>query len=186
LFNNPVVHVIALLALSLATLATNIAANVVSPANDFAHMWPRRIGFRLGGLITGVVGILIQPWKLYNDPTGYIFTWLIGYSSLLGAIGGVLIADYFVIRKTRLDLAGLYRKDGPYWYGGGVNPVAIVALLSGIAPCVPGFVHSIKPIEIPEILERLYSYAWFVSFAVAFGVYLVGMTATKGNRRSNG
>lgn len=172
LFNNPFIHVVALLALSLATLATNIAANVVSPANDFAHVWPRHIGFRLGGLITAIIGIVIQPWKLYNDPTGYIFTWLIGYSSLLGAIGGVLIADYFVLRKTRLDLAGLYRKDGPYWYGGGVNPVAIMALLLGIAPCVPGFLHSIGRMSPPQFWLDLYSYAWFVSFAVAFGVYL--------------
>lgn len=184
LFDNPVVHVIALLALSLATLATNIAANVVSPANDFSNMWPKRIGFRTGGLITGLIGIAIQPWRLYNDPTGYIFTWLIGYSSLLGAIGGVLIADYFVIRRTRLDLAGLYRQDGPYWYGSGVNAVAIVALLLGIAPCVPGFLHSIKLIEIPEFWERLYSYAWFVSFAVAFGVYWVGMAANRGRHQS--
>src|SRR5437899_3326834 len=101
-FSNPAVLVVALFSLSLATLATNIAANVVSPANDFAHLAPRYVGFRTGGLITGIIGILIQPWKLYNDPSGYIFTWLIGYSSLLGAVGGVLIADYYVIRKTRL------------------------------------------------------------------------------------
>ena len=93
--------------LGLATLATNIAANVVGPANDFANLSPRHISFRTGGLITGVLGILIQPWRLVADPTGFIFTWLIGYSSLLGACGGVLIADYFVIRKTKLDLVGL-------------------------------------------------------------------------------
>jgi NCS1 family nucleobase:cation symporter-1 len=185
-FSNPVVLVIALFSLSLATLATNIAANVVSPANDFAHVAPRLIGFRTGGLITGLVGILIQPWKLYNDPTGYIFTWLIGYSSLLGAIGGVLIADYYVIRKTRLDLAGLYRKDGPYWYVGGVNPVAIVALLAGIAPCVPGFLYTLATAagkKTPEnVWTDLYRYAWFLSFAVSFVIYVVGMTFS-GSRR---
>ena len=95
-----------MVSLCLATLATNIAANVVSPANDFAHLWPRRISFRTGGLITGVIGILIQPWKLIADPTGYIFRWLVAYSSLLGAVGGILIADYYVIRRTRLDLDG--------------------------------------------------------------------------------
>ena len=101
-----------MVSLCLATLATNIAANVVSPANDFAHLWPRRISFRTGGLITGVLGILIQPWKLIADPSGYIFKWLVAYSSLLGAVGGILIADYFVIRRTRLDLTGLYRPGG--------------------------------------------------------------------------
>src|SRR5262245_5874382 len=146
-FENPLVLIVAMLSLCLATLATNIAANVVSPANDFAHLWPKAIGFRTGGLITAVAGVLIQPWKLVEDPSGYIFTWLIGYSSLLGAVGGILIADYFAIRKTRLDLKGLYERDGPYWYGGGVNPVAIVALILGIAPCVPGFLATIKVCE---------------------------------------
>jgi NCS1 family nucleobase:cation symporter-1 len=172
-FSNPIVMVVALFSLSLATLATNIAANVVSPANDFAHLAPKFIGFRAGGLITGIIGILIQPWKLYNDPTGYIFTWLIGYSSLLGAIGGVLIADYYVIRKTKLDLAGLYRKDGPYWYIGGFNPIALVALLLGIVPCVPGFLTAINLVDFGSIWTTVYNYAWFVSFGVSFVAYLV-------------
>jgi NCS1 family nucleobase:cation symporter-1 len=174
-FTNPAVLVVALFALSLATLATNIAANVVSPANDFAHLWPRRVSFRTGGLITGVIGILIQPWHLYNDPHGYIFKWLIAYSALLGAVGGVLIADYFVIRKTRLDLAGLYRKDGPYWYTGGVNPVGIVALVAGIAPCVPGFLAQVELVKVAALWEDMYHYAWFISFGVAFVVYAVLM-----------
>src|SRR5262249_47978257 len=138
-FTNPIVLVVALFALCLATLATNIAANVVSPANDFAHLWPKRISFRIGGLITGIIGILMHPWKLIGDPSGYIFTWLIAYSSLLGAVGGILIVDYFVIRRTKLDLPGLYRGDGPYWYSSGFNWRAIVALICGIAPCGPGF-----------------------------------------------
>ncbi len=96
-------------ALCIATLATNIAANVVSPANDFAQLAPRRISFRIGGLITGIVGILMMPWKLVADPTGYIFTWLIGYSALLGPIGGIMIADYFVIRRRQLNVAALYQ-----------------------------------------------------------------------------
>ncbi|MFL5329294.1 MAG: NCS1 family nucleobase:cation symporter-1 [Gemmataceae bacterium] len=206
-FANPIVLALALFALSLATLATNIAANVVSPANDFAHVWPRYIGFRTGGLITGLIGIAIQPWRLYNDPSGYIYTWLIGYSSLLGAIGGILLADYYIIRRTKLDLAGLYRKLSPYWYSGGFNLVAIVALLAGIAPCVPGFLATITELPFwerfagyPLVFTKtsaldaiaktyelknahiitfsdfwvdLYSYAWFVSFGVAFVVYLV-------------
>jgi NCS1 family nucleobase:cation symporter-1 len=170
-FTNPLVLVVALFALCLATLATNIAANVVSPANDFAHLWPRRISFRTGGLITGVIGILIQPWNLIADPSGYIFKWLVAYSSLLGAVGGVLIADYFLIRRTRLDLPGLYRKGGPYWYTLGVNPVALLALLAGVAPCVPGFLATVGLLQVPEVWKDLYNYAWFLSFAIAFAVY---------------
>jgi NCS1 family nucleobase:cation symporter-1 len=180
LFTNPAVLVVAMFSLCLATLATNIAANVVSPANDFAHLWPRRISFRTGGLITGVIGILIQPWKLLADPTGYIFTWLIAYSGLLGAIGGILICDYYVLRGTRLDLPGLYRREGPYWYQGGVNPAALVALGAGIAPCVPGFLTTVKLADFGPTWTAMYSYAWFISFAVAFGVYAALMAMTKG------
>lgn len=181
-FENTTVLAIAMFSLCLATLATNIAANVVSPANDFAHLWPRAIGFRTGGLITAIIGVLIQPWKLVSDPSGYIFTWLIGYSSLLGAVGGVLIADYFVIRKRRLDLAGLYRSNGPYWYLAGFNPFALLSLVVGIAVCVPGFVYTVttppnqKTIE--NIWTQLYSYAWFVSFGMAFVSYIMGMSLT--------
>jgi NCS1 family nucleobase:cation symporter-1 len=160
-------------------LATNIAANVVSPANDFAHVWPRVISFRIGGFITGVIGILMQPWKLVADPTGYIYTWLIAYSSLLGAVGGILIADYFVLRRTRLDLPGLYSRSGPYWYAGGFNPIAIFALVLGIVPCVPGFLATVSTRlagSIPPIWTELYHYAWFISFGISFVVYVVLMS----------
>jgi len=177
-FTNPIVLVVALLALCIATLATNIAANVVSPANDFANVWPERIGFRMGGLLTGVIGILIQPWKLVADPSGYVFTWLVGYSALLGAIGGVLICDYFVIRRTRLDLLGLYAKGGPYWYTGGVNPVAMIALLAGILPNLPGFLGTIQVATVPAFWMQLYHYAWFVGFGISFAVYGVLTAAT--------
>jgi len=171
-FKDPFTLIIAMLALCIATLATNIAANVVSPANDFAHLAPKFISFRTGGFITGIIGILIMPWKLIADPTGYIFTWLIAYSALLGAVGGILIADYFWIRKTRLDLAGLYAKDGPYFYTAGVNPIAVAALLAGIAPCVPGFLNTVAShLFFPEIWSTFYHYAWFLSFGIAFGVY---------------
>lgn len=183
-FTNPIVLGIAMLSLCIATLATNIAANVVSPANDFAHLAPRWVSFRSGGFITGLIGILMQPWKLVADPTGYIFKWLVAYSALLGAVGGVLIADYFVIRRTRLDLAGLYKKDGPYWYTGGFNPMALVALVLGIAPCVPGFLATVSdswkvyftPAD-PSSFSwtELYPYAWFISFGVSFVVYMVLM-----------
>jgi NCS1 family nucleobase:cation symporter-1 len=174
-FENPVVLVVAMLSLCLATLATNIAANVVSPANDFAHLKPKWISFRVGGLITGVVGLLIQPWRLVANAKVYIDTWLIGYSLLLGACGGVLIADYWALRRCRLDAAGLYRRIGPYWYSGGFNPIALIALAAGMAPCLPGFAAAALHVEVHLIWSDLYAYAWFVSFGVSFVSYLVLM-----------
>src|SRR6516162_10516311 len=120
-FKNPVVLIVAMVALCVATLATNIAANVVSPANDFAHLAPRKISFRMGGLITGLVGVLMMPWKLVADPNGYIFVWLIAYSALLGPIGGILIADYFVWRGRKLNLPALYRADSEYRFTNGFS-----------------------------------------------------------------
>jgi NCS1 family nucleobase:cation symporter-1 len=175
LFENPLVLIVAMVALCIATLATNIAANVVSPANDFAHLWPRMISFRTGGLITGIIGILIQPWRLLENAQVYIDKWLVGYSLLLGAVGGVLIADYIVIRRTNLDLAGLYRKHGPYWYAGGFNFIALFALGLGIALCVPGFLATVGWVTVGPFWQTLYSFAWFTSFGVAFGVYVVLM-----------
>ena len=172
LFENPIVLIVAMVSLCIATLATNIAANVVSPANDFAHLWPRRISFRVGGFITGIIGILIQPWHLLANASVYIDKWLVGYSLLLGAVGGVLIADYIVLRRTRLDLPGLYQRRGPYWYTGGFNLRAMIALAAGIAPCLPGFFAAVGWIEVSEFWSSVYSFAWFVSFGVAFVVYL--------------
>ncbi|MBF8248503.1 MAG: Cytosine/purine/uracil/thiamine/allantoin permease family protein [Bacteroidetes bacterium] len=177
-FTNPVVLAVSLFALCLATLATNLAANVVSPANDFANLWPSKITFRIGGLITGIIGILIQPWKLVADPSGYIFTWLVGYSALLGPIGGILICDYFVIRKKNLLPVDLYLPDGGYSYRHGFNPAAIVALILGIVPNIPGFLGTVKavdPAAVGPFLMGLYNYAWFVGFGVAFSVYFAWM-----------
>ncbi|HKP94026.1 MAG TPA: cytosine permease, partial [Chthoniobacterales bacterium] len=174
-FTNPVVLVIAMFALCLATLATNIAANVVSPANDFAHLAPRKITFRIGGLITGIIGVLMMPWKLVADPSGYIFTWLVGYSALLGPIGGIMIADYFVIRRRQLNVAALYRHDAEHGYSGGFSIVALVSLLVAILPNLPGFLVTVKLIgaeSVPAFWVTLYSYAWFVGFAIAFGLYI--------------
>jgi NCS1 family nucleobase:cation symporter-1 len=170
-FTSPAVHAVALVAICLATLATNVAANVVSPANDFANLWPRRISFRTGGLLTALIGVLLQPWRLVQEPSGYIFRWLVAYSALLGSVAGILLADYFVIRRTRLDLPGLYRKAGPYWYIGGFNRCALVALVAGIAPCVPGFLAAVGLAEVPEIWVELYHYAWFLSLAISFALY---------------
>jgi len=171
-FTNPVLLVVALLALSVATLATNIAANVVSPANDFANLAPKVISFRRGGYITGVIGILIMPWKLVADPSGYVFTWLGGYSALLGAVGGVLIADYFLLRNKKLDLPSMYKgQGGSYWYKSGWNPAAFIALAAGIVPNIPGFLGTVKWATVPEIWTELYAYAWFVGFGLSFAVY---------------
>jgi NCS1 family nucleobase:cation symporter-1 len=174
-FTNPVLLLVSLVALCVATLATNIAANVVSPANDFANLAPSKLGFRAGGFITGVVGILIMPWKLVADPSGYIFKWLVGYSALLGAIGGVLIADYYLVRKTKLDPKGLYERSGPYWYQGGFNPKAIVALVLGIAPNFPGFLGTVEWATVSPFWMQLYHYAWFVGFVISFASYAILM-----------
>jgi NCS1 family nucleobase:cation symporter-1 len=171
-FQNPVVLIIAMFSLCLATLATNIAANVVGPANDIANLKPKWISFRLGGLITGVIGILIQPWRLLANSAVYVFKWLNGVSILLGACGGVLIADYWVLRRGQLDLEGLYRRQGPYWYKGGWNPHALIAMVAGMAPCLPGFAAELGYLEAGEIWTTIYGYAWFVSFGISFATYL--------------
>jgi nucleobase:cation symporter-1, NCS1 family len=184
-FDSMWIMLVSMFALTLATLTTNLAANVVSPAASFSNLAPRRITMRLGGLITGIIGILMMPWKLVQDPTGYIFTWLIGYSALLGPIGGVLICDSFFVRKTRLNAAALYDPRGEYSYGSGFNLVAILALALGIAPNIPGFLANIKVLNAERLgafWPGLYSYAWFVGFAVAFAVYLVGMRIAAASR----
>ena len=172
-FRNPAVLIVAMFALCLATLATNIAANIVSPANDFSDLAPGQISFRTGGFITGLLGIAIMPWKLVADPSGYIFTWLVGYSALLGPIGGILIADYFVRRHRRLNLAALYQSEGEYRFTGGVSLVAAAALTVAILPNLPGFLAQIKVLAgVPTLFLRLYDYAWFAGFAIAFLAYL--------------
>ncbi|MFT3786327.1 MAG: NCS1 family nucleobase:cation symporter-1 [Tepidisphaeraceae bacterium] len=174
--------VIAMAAVALATLATNIAANVVSPANDFAHLAPRYIGFRLGGFITGIVGIVMMPWKLIADPSGYIFTWLIAYSALLGAVGGILICDYWVLRRARLNLGDLFRRNGRYRYDRGVNWCAVLALAIAVMPCLPGFLDTVTHgsvlhdgSHIALVFRSIYNYSWFVTFFIAFVLYALFM-----------
>ena len=173
-FDSKIMVTLAMIGVIIATLATNIAANIVSPANDFSNLSPRKINFRIGGYITGIVGILIFPWKLYADPHGYIFTWLIAYSSLLGPLGGILIIDYYFIRKQTLSVDELYRHDGQYKYRNGFNFKAIIALLIGILPNLPGFLLEVKlisPNAFPVWISNLYNYAWFVGFFVSGIVY---------------
>jgi NCS1 family nucleobase:cation symporter-1 len=163
-FQDPIVIAVSMFTAVVATLAVNIAANVVSPANDFANAFPRAISFKTGGLITGILGIAIQPWRLLADPSGYIFTWLLGYSGGLGSIAGVLIADYWVVRKKELRLADLYLPDGAYRYSAGWHVPGVVATLAGCAAAWGGLV-------IP-IMRPLYDYAWFVGFGVSFALYV--------------
>lgn len=177
-FENKMVVSIAMIAVAISTLATNIAANIVSPANDFANLAPSKITFRTGGLITGILGVLIFPWKLIADPNGYIFTWLIAYSSLLGPIGGIMIADYFFIKQKQLEVGELYSSKGRYSYISGINYCALIALICGILPNVPGFlvtIHLLPADSVPHWISDLYHYAWFVGFAVSFIVYLILM-----------
>jgi NCS1 family nucleobase:cation symporter-1 len=170
----PVIIFAALVVLA-AQLTTNMAANVVSPSNDFSNLSPRRISYVTGGLITAVLGIVMMPWKLYSDAAAYIFTWLLGYSSLMGALGGILIADYWIIRKQQLAVEDLFRLRGRYTYANGINPRAIIALVLAVAPVVPGFVRAVTTpggrVGNPNVLDGLYSYAWFVTFALSFIIY---------------
>ncbi len=171
-FQNPIVVVISLLALMVATLTTNIAANVVSPANDFANLYPKKITFVRGGLMTAVLGIMIMPWKLLSDYSAYIFGWLVGYSGFLGPIAGILICDYFIIRKKKLNVLDLYRRDGEYEFTSGFNLKAIYALLAGIFVALIGLL-------VPSV-RFLYDYAWFVGFVISFVVYLIIMRNVRG------
>ena len=175
-FENKFMVSFAMIGIIISTLATNIAANIVSPANDFSNLAPKKINFRTGGYITGIIGVLIFPWKLMADPHGYIFTWLIAYSSLLGPIGGILIADYYFVRKQTLFAKDLYRHEGIYGYGNGYNRAAIIALLLGVLPNLPGFLLQIGVVSntaFPDWISGLYNYAWFVGFFVSGIVYLL-------------
>jgi NCS1 family nucleobase:cation symporter-1 len=181
-FDNKILVSIAMIAVAISTLATNIAANIVSPANDFAHLNPAKISFRTGGFITGIIGVLIFPWKLVADPSGYIFTWLVGYSSLLGPVGGIMIADYYILRRQQLELDELYQHDGRYSYTNGYNRYAVLALLLGIAPNIPGFlatIHVITADALPGWIIGMYSYAWFVGFFVSGIGYTLLMRSVK-------
>lgn len=168
-----IVAIIALFGVAVATISVNIAANVVSPANDFANLAPRLISFKTGGLITGILGIFIMPWKLLASADTYIFNWLVGYSALLGPIAGIMVVDYWVLRKRKLDVPDLYREKGQY---AGTNWIAIGALVLGVLPNVPGFLKSAKLVGgEPNFWDAIYVYAWFTGFFLAGLLYLVGM-----------
>jgi nucleobase:cation symporter-1, NCS1 family len=179
-FTSVAVVLFATVVIFFAQLTTNMAANVVSPSNDFSNLSPRRISYVGGGLITAVIGIVMMPWKLMETAGNYVFVWLIGYSGLMGAIGGIMICDYWVLRRQRIDLRALFDPRGKYSYNGaGVNWRAIAALVIAVAPCVPGFLDAATGGEVaaPQFFKTLYTYAWFITFAIGFvlyGVFMMG------------
>ncbi|PYS70267.1 MAG: nitrate reductase [Acidobacteria bacterium] len=178
-FDSVVIVLFATAVIFAAQLTTNMAANVVSPSNDFSNLNPRLISYVTGGLITAVIGVLMMPWKLMSSMGAYIFTWLIGYSGLMGAIAGILICDYWVLRKRRLLLAELFNPNGIYRYSNGVNWRAIITLVVAIVPVVPGFIRAASTpggqVSNPNPLDTLYTYAWFVTFGLGFVIYYVLM-----------
>ncbi len=171
---SPFAVAVALAGVVVATLTTNVAANIVSPANAFSNAWPRGISFRTGGVLTGILGIVMMPWKLLESFETYLETWLVGYSGFLGPIAGILICDYFVVRKKIILVEDLYMRGGFYEFSRGFNwrGIAALALGSGVA-----FIGLLV-----EPLRFLYSYAWFVGFAVGFGAhYLLALLQRKSN-----
>lgn len=176
-FDNPGLVIFALVTLAVATMSTNIAANIVSPANDFSNLLPRYISFRKGALIAGVLGLLIFPWKILENADRYIDGWMIGYSALLGPIGGIMIADYFILRRQRINVIELYKPRGEYVHTHGFSLVAYGALALGILPNIPGFLVKINALgadSVPGFFMGIYNYAWFLGFTTSFGFYLLG------------
>ncbi|MCV2353935.1 NCS1 family nucleobase:cation symporter-1 [Paucibacter sp. B2R-40] len=165
---------IALLILLIDTVSVNLAANLVGPAYDFSALHPRAISYKTGGYITAGIAILMMPWKILESTQGYIFTWLIGYSALLGPVAGILIVDYYLIRKTELLVADLYKAQGAYTYRKGWNWAAVAAFVLGVLPNVPGFLNAAFPAAfpgVPDLFKLIYTYAWFIGLAIASLVY---------------
>jgi len=169
---------IALLVLLIDTVSVNLAANLVGPAYDFSALAPKAVSYKTGGYITASLAILMMPWKILESTQGYIFTWLIGYSALLGPVAGILIVDYYLLRKTRLDVAQLYQERGAYSYANGWNWAAVAAFVLGVLPNVPGFLNAAFPAAFPEvadIFKQVYTYAWFIGLGIAALVYRLAM-----------
>jgi NCS1 family nucleobase:cation symporter-1 len=185
-FTSPAVVIIGLVMAVLATMSCNVAANVVSPSYDFSNALPRWLNFRTAGLLTGIIGILIQPWRLVSDPKTYIFTWLGFYGGVLASVAGVLIAGYWAIGKTRIELADLYRPEGRYWFAGGWNWRAVVATLLGAVVAVGGAYSEPGSGPFPAdglipFLKPVYDYSWVAGLVVGFLVY-AALTPRAANR----
>jgi NCS1 family nucleobase:cation symporter-1 len=190
-----VVMPLCMLAITVATLTTNLAANVVSPANDFSNLSPHRISYKTGGMITAALGAMMMPWKIIETSAGYIYTWLIGYSALLGPIGGIMIADYYILRGTNLSVDELYRRGRRYEYRNGFNPAALLSFAIAVAVNIPGFLVEAVPSwkrafeeehgPILGFFHGLYTYAWFVGFLLAGVLYLVFVRLSARPRRAS-
>ena len=167
----PLVALVSMFALGLATLSTNLAANIVSPANDISNVAPHKISFRQGAVIAACLGCVIMPWKLVASG---VMNWLGAYGAVLGAVGGVMIADYYLIRKTELVVDELYERGGRYEYRGGFNPIALGALAIGVGVNLPGMLQKLGFVDAPSFFESLYSWGWFVAFFVAGTSHFIG------------
>lgn len=170
-FTNPIALLIGFFGIVVASLSVNVAANIVSPANDFSNMAPKHISFKMGSLITGIIGILIMPWKLLSEPSGYIYAWLGTYSGILGPVAAIIICDYWIIKKKNLVLKDLYLTKGKYTYNKGFNLKAVISLIVGIFAALIG--------KIIPSLSGLANYAWFVGFAVSFVIYYLLSASSK-------
>ena len=177
----PLMIMLSMAGLVIATLTTNIAANIVAPANGFSNLAPHKITFKQGAMITAVIGILMMPWRLYNDAAAYIFTWLIGYGALLGPVAGIMIVDYFFVRRGELTVDDLYKRNGVYEYTLGFNPIAILALLLGVVPSLPGFLAALRGVSLHGPFGTIYNWAWFVGFLLSAVIYVVAMRVQSGS-----
>lgn len=168
--------VTALLGLSLATLTTNLAANVVAPAGALVALNPSKFTFTSGAILTSLTALFIMPWKLVSSSSNF-FNWLVSYSIIVAPIAGIMLVDYHVIRKGRLNIDALYtiKPNGRYYYSNGWNPAAIKALIAGVVPTVPGFLNVVGGVAVPALAVHLYEAAWFVGFGVAAVVYYILM-----------
>jgi nucleobase:cation symporter-1, NCS1 family len=178
----PLMIMLSMAGLIVATLTTNIAANIVAPANAFSNIAPHKISFKQGAMITAIIGILMMPWRLYNDAAAYIFTWLIGYGALLGPVAGIMIADYFVLRRGELVVDDLYKRYGAYEYNHGVNWLAVAAFALGVAPSLPGFVAALRGVPTTGLFASVYNWAWFVGFLISALIYIIGVRLTAQRR----
>ncbi|KAJ9184377.1 hypothetical protein P3X46_004108 [Hevea brasiliensis] len=179
--------ILAIIGISLATLTTNIAANVVAPANALVSLSPSKFTFRRGALLTALLGIVFQPWRLLQSSESFVYTWLVGYSALLGPIGGILLVDYYLIQKTNLSVKDLYTSSpyGAYFYSGGYNLAALAALIIGILPVIPGLLQKVGILStIPGTCVVIYNNAWFFSFFFAGFLYWILSNLTGKQKKS--
>ncbi|KAL2923700.1 Purine-uracil permease NCS1 [Bienertia sinuspersici] len=175
--------IMAIVGISLATITTNIAANIVAPANALVNLSPSNFTFRRGALLTALLGIAFQPWRLLKSSESFVYTWLVGYSALMGPIGGIILADYYLIKKMKLSINELYtlKQDGAYYYSRGYNLAAMAALTVGILPVLPGFLQKIGVLtSVPQVFVTIYNNAWFFSFFAAGILYWVISSLLKG------